>query len=211
MPRWLSPSLLWDAVKDIGALLWPARFSVGVLLVSIPFLLLPPSQDALPALVAGANPGSDFIFAAFCLFWALETYFWANFMSRLPAPARAPRLPGQEPLLAPGCLETLNPSLPRWLGLLALLIVGAATLKANRGNPDNSLYIAVALAIIAVLYVVLCWRPGGLLAARLLRRRTVRPPAAAPARPAAYRDLFAAPERGVVPPRGTGRGQDRRA
>src|SRR5262245_35843218 len=30
----------WDAVKDIGGILWPARFSIGVVIISVPFLWL---------------------------------------------------------------------------------------------------------------------------------------------------------------------------
>jgi hypothetical protein len=209
--------LLWQAVKDIGSLLWPARFSVAVLLVAIPFLvLLPPSQDALLALVAGANRGSQIIFAAVSLFWALETYYWADFMSRLPARPKAPRPRGQEALLSPARLEALNRWLPRLLGLFALLVVGGAALKANRGNSTNTFLVWIGLAIDIALYILLCWRPGAPLSARgvQLWQRLRRPatPAAdrRPASPPAsatppQRSLFATEQAAGLPAAASGR------
>lgn len=210
--RWLRPTLLWDAVKDIGALLWPARFSVGVLLVAIPFLfLLPPSQDALLALVAGANPGSQAIFAAVSLFWAVETYYWADFMSRLPARPRTSRRPGERPLLSARCLEALNRELPLSLGLLALVVVGGATLKANWGNSVNLRLVAAVLVVDIVLYDLLCLRLGarGVRGAKRLLRpataagdeRTAEQPATVAAR---RRNLFSAVPTGQ-PAGGSGR------
>jgi hypothetical protein len=153
---------LWDAIKDIGAVLWPARFSIGVLIISVPFLfLLGPSQDALLAAVGQHHSlWSKLLLAGVCLLWALETFYWAYFMSRLPAPPKGERAHPHDPLLAPEQLETLNNAFPFWLGLAALAIASGATFKANDGNPASEWSIAGASLVDAVFYVIFTRRFG---------------------------------------------------
>src|SRR3954467_5861965 len=74
---------LWEAVKEIGRVLWPMRFSVFLVLVMGPFLLLPQSQDALLTLAQSKHLVRQALFAVLVLLWALTTHYWARFMSRL--------------------------------------------------------------------------------------------------------------------------------
>ena len=158
----MLPQRLWDAIKDTGAVLWPARFSIGVLIISVPFLfLLGPSQDALLAAVGQHHSlGSKLLLAGVCLLWALETFYWTYFMSRLPATPKGERAYPHDPLLAPEQLETLNDAFPFWLGLAALAIASGATFKANAGNPASEWWIAGATLVDAVFYVIFTRRFG---------------------------------------------------
>src|SRR5437016_1412175 len=70
--RGLLPWLgrLWEAVKKIGRVLWPMRFSVFLVLVMGPFLLLPQSQDALLTLAQSRHLFRQALFAVLVLLWA---------------------------------------------------------------------------------------------------------------------------------------------
>src|SRR2546429_9480965 len=98
----MLPQRLWDAIKDTGAVLWPARFSIGVLIISVPFLfLLGPSQDALLAAVGQHRSLlSKLLLAGGCLLWAPETFYWTYFMWPLPAPPKGERVHPPDPLSA---------------------------------------------------------------------------------------------------------------
>jgi len=114
-----------------------------MLLVSIPFLIfLPQSQDALLALVSdGRSIWLRIIFAVVCLLWALETFYWAQFMSRRFPPELPPERESAAPLLSNDALKRLNEEFPKWVGMLAIAAVFVATVKANWGNneldPEN--------------------------------------------------------------------------
>jgi len=153
---------LWDAIKDIGAILWPARFSIGVVIIALPFLLaLGPSQDALLAAVAQQHSlASKLLLAAVCLLWALETFYWAYFMSRLPPPPKGARADPGHPWLSAGELEALNNAFPFWLGLAALTIAGVAILRANWESLESRWLIASAWVIAAALYAIFTRRFG---------------------------------------------------
>jgi len=156
---------LWEACKDIKSVLWPARFSIGMLLVAFPFLtFLPPSQDALLALVADRRSiWPPLVFAVVCLLWALQTFYWAQFMSRLPRRETAPRRDEDSRWLSPEKLENLNEKFPRVIGLLALIVVSGATVKANWGNSENILLIVGITFGVGALYCVLCWKRDAVL------------------------------------------------
>jgi hypothetical protein len=195
---------LWDGIKDIAAVFWPARFAIGVVLLSIPFLfLLGPSQDALLAAVAQQHSdGSKALLAAFVLLWAVETFYWAHFMSRLPEPPKGERS-HPTPAWRTNLLRSVNRGYPFWLGLVALAIAGLAAIKANGDNPDNRQLVEEALAVLVVLYVFITLPFGdkqmtglmwllvatpGVNRVRPLRRRRM---ADGPQRPH-HRDLFRA-------------------
>jgi hypothetical protein len=167
---------LWEA-KDIMSVLWPARFSIGMLLTAIPFLtLLPPSQDALLALIANRQSlWPQFVFMLVCLIWALETFYWAQFMSRLP-PKRPPQWYMRPRLLSESGLERLNKEVPRLIGALALVVVSCAAIKANWGSSTNIFFILVGSFIDGIVYFTLCWKWDGLM--RLPQRAATRGAAA---------------------------------
>lgn len=147
----------WEAMKDIGAVLWPMRFSVAIVLIAIPFLFfLPPSQDALLAVASDAadKPWAAVLFAAASFFWAFATFYWARFMSRLDT-QRGPRL--YPPLITEQWLELLNEALPRWLGVAALATIAAATWWANRYGAAVARILGAAIAM-GVLYYLFAWR-----------------------------------------------------
>ena len=153
---------LWDAAKDIGGILWPARFSVGVVIFSVPFLwVLGPSQDALLAIVTQQHsPWLKAVFIAVCLFWPIETYYWALFMSRLPKQPARPRSNPARRLIAESAVERLNECFPLWLGFAALLSIGGATILANKGNLFNAGIIAAVLVAAIAVYFFFCARLG---------------------------------------------------
>jgi hypothetical protein len=155
----------WEACQDIKSVLWPARFSIGMLMVAFPFLtFLPPSQDALLALVADRRSiWPPLVFAEVCLLWALETFYWAQFMSRLPRRETAPPRDEDPRWLSPKELENLNEKFPRVIGLLALIVVSGATVKANWGNSENILWILGITIGVGALYCALCWKRDALL------------------------------------------------
>src|SRR5438874_10743481 len=121
---------LWEAVKEIGRVLWPMRFSVFLVAIMGPFLLLPQSQDSLLALTEADDAKPQLLFALFVFVWAFYTHYWARFMSRLEArsvpPARWP-----PPWLDHHRIESLNLWLPRVLGALAIVIVWFAMAQAT--------------------------------------------------------------------------------
>jgi hypothetical protein len=89
----------WEGWLDIWHVLKPMRFSVFILLVEAPFLLvLQQSRDALLALIEDTpgHPGQALLFILFWFSWAFSSFYWARFMSRLDggdrrhADARAP-------------------------------------------------------------------------------------------------------------------------
>jgi hypothetical protein len=85
----------WELVKDYWSILRPMRFCVLVWIgISFLILFLPQSQDALlalfedvfnDALLSVANLAA---FALLALLWAFQTFYWARFVSRLPARER---------------------------------------------------------------------------------------------------------------------------
>ena len=74
---------LWEAIRQVGRILWPMRFSLLLALVAGPFLMLPQSRDALLVLTEADGWIPQALFAGLVLLWAFYTHYWARFMSRL--------------------------------------------------------------------------------------------------------------------------------
>jgi hypothetical protein len=131
----------WEAVKDYWDVLRPMRFCVFVwIAITLLICLVPQSSDALLSLsenLFAAPPDivSIFVmllFAATVFFWSFESFYWARFMSRLPARARRQTC-YVPPYFDDSAIETLNEESPRRLGYLVLASVWLALLIANRG------------------------------------------------------------------------------
>src|SRR4051794_22486809 len=144
---------LWETVREIGRVLWPMRFSVLLVAVMGPFLLLPQSQDSLLALTEADDEKPQLLFAVFVFVWAFYTHYWARFMSRLEARRVAPpRWP--PPWLDDLRIEELNLWIPRILGALAIVIVWCAMIRATDRWLAVSWPFAIGLAVywVAVVY-----------------------------------------------------------
>jgi len=131
----------WEYVKDFWSVLRPMRFCVAVwAAISLLIIFVPQSQDSLLALLEDAVEASlaglaDAVaFAALAFLWAFQTFYWARFVSRLPARPRSPhRYP--PPVLSDQRIEELNRRTPYRLGGLVLLSVWIALLRCNWGVP----------------------------------------------------------------------------
>jgi hypothetical protein len=154
---------LWDAAKDVNGVLWPARFSIGVTIISVPFLLfIGPAQDALLAAIGQHHSlTSKLALAGICFLWAIETFYWAYFMSRLPAPRRGVRAHASA-LLKPRRLKALNEHFPFCLGLSTLFIAAGAAVKANWGNATSLWLIGLAFVVDVAIYIACTLRFGPL-------------------------------------------------
>lgn len=152
----------WDAVKDVTAVLWPARFSIAVVAISLPFLFfLGPSQDAMRAAIGQHHSlTSKLCLALICLLWAIETFYWAYFMSRLPALPKGLRAFPDEPLLTQDQLDALNRDFCFWFGLATLLIAGGAASKANWDDWTSVALIVLATVADGAVYVFFTRRVG---------------------------------------------------
>jgi hypothetical protein len=140
---------LWEAVKEVGRIAWPMRFSVLLVAIAGPFLLLPQSQDALLALTEADDEKPQLLFALVVFVWAFYTHYWARFMSRLEArPLPPPRWPPS--WLYGHRIEWLNLWIPRVLGALAIVIVWLAIERAA----DHWLAVGWPFALGLVVYWV---------------------------------------------------------
>lgn len=135
--RWLAGQ--WERFVEVLGILWPMRFPTLVLLVSIPFLWLSQSQDALLAVVQNldtslGNPQQRLdvlgylAFVAFWSLWSFSTFYWARFMSRLPR-ARPCESEWGAPLAA-GTVVVIDKWLPRLLGGAVIVVVLVEVLHA---------------------------------------------------------------------------------
>jgi hypothetical protein len=131
----------WEFLKDFWSVLRPMRFCVLVwVAISLLIIFIPQGQDALLSLLEDtvvatwAGLADTVAFAALAFLWAFQTFYWARFVSRLPARPR-PRHRHPPPLRSDQGNEELNRRVPYWLGGLVLLSVWIALLRANWGVP----------------------------------------------------------------------------
>ncbi len=175
----------WEAAKDYWDILRPMRFCILVwVAITLLITGVPQSQDALLALFENVFPGLpdydsllDWLrdslnhpgqlrdslygtghliaFAAGALFWAWQTFYWARFVSRLPARLRRNQIYSSAtspPILSNGRIEGLNERIPRWLGGLVLVSVWAALILANlESTPLRALYDVAYAGVSAIL------------------------------------------------------------
>ena len=149
----------WELVKDYWDILRPMRFCVLVLIaVSILIIFVPQSQDALLALFEDVFTGSLAgianlaAFAALAFLWAFQTFYWARFVSRMPARKRRPIF-YKPALLSAELIERRNVLIPRWLGGLVLGSVWVALLRANWPDIVHEITLSIMMAILGFLYL----------------------------------------------------------
>jgi hypothetical protein len=189
---------VWEVFKDYWDILRPMRFCVLVLIgITLLILLIPQSQDALLALMEDLFGGSlagisNFVAFAFLVFlWAFQTFYWARFVSRLPARTRR-QICYPPPVLSDADIEERNERIPRRLGALVLFSVWLALLRANWWTTR---YEVAAAALTIVLLVGYFWlvRNRRVIASAFHRRTGF---AAFEVDPNFYRDLkHVAPDR----------------
>src|SRR5262249_46394375 len=138
----------------------PMRFCVLVLIaITLLILFIPQSQDALLALMedlfsgSAAGIGNFVAFAVLVFLWAFQTFYWARFVSRLPARSRR-RICYPPPVLSDAEIGARNERIPRRLGVLVLLAVWLALLRANWWITR---YEVVAAALVVVLLIGYLW------------------------------------------------------
>ncbi len=146
----------WELVKDYWDILRPMRFCVLVwIAVTILIVLIPQSQDALLALLEDALTGPGMVnlsvFAFFALIWAVETFYWGRFVSRLPARERRPIF-YKPPRLSAELIEKRNAQIPRVLGTLVLISVLVALGRAGWPNIGREAIVIVMMIVLGSLY-----------------------------------------------------------
>ena len=149
----------WEAIKDIWHVLFPMRFSIIIILVTIPFLwMLQQSKDALLALIDDLQPGQITLFVLFWFSWAFSSFYWARFMSRLPPRPLAPRR--YDPLIPPERLRKLERTLPWQLGAAVIIVVAVALLIASwpLGWWKRLLILFVTVILYGLYHSAVLWR-----------------------------------------------------
>ena len=155
----------WEAAKDYWDVLRPMRFCVLVWIgITLLIVSISQSQDALLALLENIHAdtwldarrgiGNLIAFAVLAFFWAIQTFYWARFVSRLPARPRRPVL-YEPPILTDTRMEYLNEKIPRRLGALALLSVWAALLRANWWTSSHTLNLFAIMFASAIMIALL--------------------------------------------------------
>ena len=167
---------LWEAFLDFGAVLVPMRFSVIVLIAGTLLLLfVQQAQDALYVLVGGASVSIALVprlifFAIFTFIWAFNTFYAANFMSRLPRRGRIERIMSLSAeksspihlyppaLIQAGWIAKLNSYLPYLLGAMVIIAVDGSLLRASAQRlpfPVCALIVAAGVAMLVIYWYVL--------------------------------------------------------
>ena len=171
---------LWELAKDYWDIVRPMRFCVLVWAgITLLIVFIPQSQDALLALLEDAFVGSFsdsapgianlIAFSLLAFFWAFQTFYWARFVSRLPARSRrASCYP--PPILSDDVIGDLNERIPRRLGVIVLLSVWVALLRANWWITLHEVTISAITLFLLVLYFWLVRRRRRI--AQALNRRT---------------------------------------
>ncbi|MFP5288311.1 MAG: hypothetical protein ACLGI9_21425, partial [Thermoanaerobaculia bacterium] len=133
-----------DWASDLFQVLSPCRYSILIVLIGGgAFLLVPQGQDVLQRLVEwGEEPwwrrplfatleiaGRWSLFLFSVLVWAASSWYWARVLLYLRAPGSPPDTPRQ---------AWLRTWVPRLLGALALVLMGAALWRAAAGYSQFS-------------------------------------------------------------------------
>jgi hypothetical protein len=182
----------WEAVRDLGFVLWPLRMIILPLVVTgTAILALPQAQEILVKLGQDPRLLDWSFFSAAAIWLAVNAWYWGRFISSFLSVGPFNRLP-LERCGTPGCggrpwfggqvarIPFLTYHLPRLLGFSALLTIAAALAVASTLLPeaganskapgpgtdarDNLIIAAVGFGIAAFAFYGLLWKRRALVA-----------------------------------------------
>jgi hypothetical protein len=150
----------WEKALDLWAVLKPCRFSVFMVLVGFAFLILAPQgRDTLREFVEARAIDARYIteqllFLAAVLLWAIYSWYFARQLLTFrfaSSPAAPKRNPTQQDLR----VRHLCFVVPRWLGTICFVIVGAAYMLAAFAYRDTvSSQYFLPMVVIGAAYIV---------------------------------------------------------